>query len=186
MKISQFLTTIRQYPKPFYRLIDLENIFGQSKITIQKSTERFVNQGLLDRIAKDIYVLPDSNANLEQIASLLYPPNYLSFESVLFKHGIINQSPYGATFATTNPSRKIELKNGEYWFTKIKPVLWWGFTPQNNVLQASPEKAITDMLYLRSRGQRKFDTDEWDLTPVNRKLLSDCLKKAGLPMPFKP
>jgi hypothetical protein len=47
-------------------------------------------------------------------------------------------------------------------------------------LGVSPEKAIVDMLYLKSLGQRLFDTDEWDLKPVDKRVLKSYLKKAGV------
>lgn len=180
MKVNIFLNLIREFPKPFYRLIDFEKIFRQSKITVQKSIERLVGSGLLQRLGKDIYIPTNQPADLTKIAHLLYAPNYLSFESVLFKHGVIDQPLFGATFATTRRSKKIELGQAEYWFSRIKPVLWWGFKIKNGVLEADLEKAMVDMLYLKSRGQRHFETDEWYLKPVNRQLLKTYLRLAKI------
>lgn len=180
MKVNIFLNRVREFPKPFYRLIDFEKIFRQDKITVQKSIERLIKSGLLKRLKKDVYVPTGKPADLSKIAHLLYPPNYLSFESVLFKHGVIDQPPFGATFATTRRSKKIELDQAEYWFSCIKPALWWGFKVRNGVLEADLEKAIVDMLYLKSRGQRHFETDEWYLKPVNRPLLKTYLRLAKI------
>jgi len=178
MKVDVFLSRIREFPKPFFRLVDFEKIFVQDKITVQKSVERLVKMGILQRLMKNVYVAAQQPADLTKIAHQLYLPNYLSFETVLFKHGVINQAPFGAAFATTRPSKKLDLGNGEFWFSRIKPDLWWGFTSQNGILEADVEKAITDMLYLRSRGQRHFATDEWDFSSVNKTLLKTYLKRA--------
>lgn len=180
MKIDIFLNQIRKFPKPFFRLIDFEKIFAQDKITIQKSVERLVKMEILKRLMKDVYVLTGQPADLTKIAHQLYQPNYLSFESVLFKHGVIDQPPFGAAFATTRRSRKLDLENGEFWFSRIKPSLWWGFKLRNGMLEADVEKAMVDMLYLRSRGQRHFDTDEWDMKPVNKQLLRTYLYSARI------
>jgi len=180
MKINEFLIQVREYPKPFYRLVDFEKIFDEDRITIQKSLERFIAQKLLIRLQKDVYILADSHPDYTQIASLLYQPNYLSFESVLFKHGVINQPLFGATFATTNRSKKIQLTNQEFWFSQIGSNLWWGFTQEKNIFVASLEKAIIDMVYLRKRGKRSFKTDEWYWSPINKKKLARYLLKAGL------
>lgn len=182
MKIEVFLKAIKKFPKPFYKLVDFEKIFRQDKITIQKSVERLAKAGIIKRLMKDIYVLEDKPQDLTKIAGLLYQPSYLSFESVLFKNGIINQPPFGATFATTRRSKKLELGNGEFWFSQIKPELWWGFEQKNGVFTAAPEKAITDMLYLKRLGQRSFDTDEWYLKQINKRLLTSYLKRAGIPL----
>ncbi|MBI5356051.1 hypothetical protein HZB78_00365 [Candidatus Collierbacteria bacterium] len=181
MKIDVFLKTIKEFPKPFYKLVDFEKIFHQNKITIQKSIERLIRVGVVDRLIKDVYILTDKSVDLTSIASALYQPSYLSFESVLFKHGIINQPPFGATFATARRSKKLDLSNGEFWFSQIKPALWWGFELQDGIYAAVPEKAIVDMLYLRSLGQRLFDTDEWYLKSVDKKLLKSYLQKARIP-----
>lgn len=180
MKIEFFWKTIKKFPKPFYKLVDFEKIFRQDKITIQKSVERLVKAGIIKRLMKDIYVLEDKPQDLTKIAGLLYQPSYLSFESVLFKNGIINQPPFGATFATTRRSKKLELGNGEFWFSQIKPELWWGFDQQDGIFTASPEKAIVDMLYLKNLGQRLFDTDEWYLKQLDMNLLKLYLKKTGI------
>lgn len=180
MKINVFLNRISQFPRPFYRLVDFEKIFNQDKITVQKSVQRLVRSGLLQRLMKDVYVLTDKPADLALIAHLLYQPSYLSFESVLFKYGVINQPPFGATFATTRRSKKLDLGNSEFWFSQIKPALWWGFKVENNLLEADLEKAITDMLYLRSRGQRHFDTHDWDLKPAHKSRLNLYLKQARI------
>lgn len=180
MKINIFLNRISQFPRPFYRLVDFEKIFNQDKITVQKSVQRLVRSDLLQRLMKDVYISTDKPTDLVLIAHLLYQPNYLSFESVLFKHGVINQPPFGATFATTRRSKKLDLGNSEFWFSQIKPVLWWGFKIQNNFLEADLEKAIVDMLYLRSRGQRHFDTYDWDLKPTHKSLLRAYLKQARI------
>lgn len=182
MKIEVFWKTIKEFPKPFYKLIDFEKIFRQDKITIQKSVERLVKIGVINRLMKDVYVLGDQPSDLTKIAGLLYQPSYLSFESVLFKQGIINQPPFGATFATTERSKKLELGNSEFWFSQIKPELWWGFESRDGIFTASPEKAIVDMLYLKGLGQRLFETDEWYLKPINLKKLGLFLKKSGIPL----
>lgn len=180
MKIEVFWKTIKKFPKPFYKLVDFEKIFRQDKITIQKSVERLAKAGIIKRLMKDIYVLEDKPQDLTKIAGLLYQPSCLSFESVLFKNGIINQPPFGATFATARRSKKLELGNGEFWFSQIKPELWWGFDQQDGIFTASPEKAIVDMLYLKNLGQRLFDTDEWYLKQVDMNLLKLYLKKIGI------
>ena len=182
MKVDQFLTTIRKYPKPFYRLVDFERMFSEERNTLQKSLERYVKNGLLTRLQKDVYVPTDrlDSADFLEIASQLYLPNYLSLESVLFRHGVINQPVFGGTFVTTRKTKLIKLKNQDFFFSQIKPDLWWGFKAENGMFVAELEKAIVDMLYLRARGKRHFSTDEWYLRPVDKAKLKKYLKRVGL------
>ena len=184
MKIESFIKKIREYPKAYYRLADFEAIFGQEGMTIKKSVERLVKNGWLERLSKNVYVLADKQNDLKVIASLLYQPSYLSFESVLYRYGVINQPPMEETLATTRRSKRMELGGRVFWFSQIKPRLWWGFegsAKQNEqMMVAKLEKAVADMLYLKSRGQRRFETDEWYLKKVDKKRLESYLKKMGV------
>lgn len=180
MKIESFIRRIRKFPKAYYRLADFENIFEQDGITLQKSVERLIKVGLLRRLRKNVYVLADSQVDLKLVAGLSYRPSYLSFESVLYKHGVINQPPFEATFATTRRSKKLSLGKEVFIFSQIKSELWWGFERKDGMYEARLEKAVTDMLYLKSRGQRRFEIDEWYLKPINKKVLDKYLGLVGI------
>ncbi|OGM26151.1 hypothetical protein A3D00_02915 [Candidatus Woesebacteria bacterium RIFCSPHIGHO2_02_FULL_38_9] len=180
MKITNFLTEIGKIQKPFYRMVDFEKIFEQDRMTVNKSIERLIKAGVINRLMKNVYVVRGQEENLEQVANLIYKPSYLSFESVLYKHGVVNQPPFGITFATTRRSKKIELGKVECWYSQIKVDLWWGFYEKNGFLEAEVEKAIVDMLYLRERGKRRFETDEWYWSGVDRKKLKTFISRAGL------
>ncbi len=180
MKIENFIKKIREYSKTYYRLADFEAIFEQERMTIQKSIERLVRSGLLLRLAKNVYVLADSQVDLKLVASLLYQPSYLSFESGLYEYGVINQPPLESTLATTRRSKKLVLGEQVFWFSQIKPEFWWGFEKKGGMFVANLEKVLADMLYLKSRGQRRFETDEWYLKKVNKKVLNGYLKKMGM------
>ena len=180
MKIESFIKKIKEYPKAYYRLADFEAIFEQEEMTIKKSVERLVKSGLLVRLSKNVYVLADSQIDLRLVASLLYQPSYLSLESVLYRYGVINQPPIEETLATTRRSTKMNLGGQVFWFSQIKPRLWWGFEEKEGMMVAKLEKAVADMLYLKSRGQRRFETDEWYLKKVNKNILESYLKKMGV------
>lgn len=179
--MADFLLEIDKYPKPFYRLVDFEKIFAQDRATINKAVERLTTAGLVKRLMKDVYVVANREFRLDQIATLICQPSYLSLETILHQYGVINQPPYGMTLVTTRRTKKLTLGGVECWYSQIKAGLWWGFEDRDGVWQAELEKAMVDMWYLKSRGARQFETDEWYTTPINKKRLRRYLKRAGLP-----
>lgn len=180
MKQIELIKLLDNFPKTYYRLVDFEKLTGQSRITTAKTIERMIVDGVLMRLTKDVYVRGDQDFDLTKIAQELYP-SYLSLESGLYLAGIINQPPFTTTLVTQKHSKKIKLGEIEFEYAQLAADLWWGFELQKNgVYQAEPEKAIIDMLYLRSRGKRYFQTDEWDLGNIAENKLNNYLEKIGV------
>lgn len=152
--------------------------------TAYKMLQRWEKNGMLKRIAKGKYMPADRNLNEFEIANLLVSPSYISFESALSFHGILSQFPYVITSATTVKSRSFEVDNKDFEFTHISPALFWGYRLINSALMAVPEKAMIDAAYLASKGLRKIDLAEWDLTGVNKKALRLYCRRINH-LPFK-
>lgn len=164
---------------------EVGKIWGiENENTGYKMLQRWEKNGLLKRIAKGKYMLADRNLNEFEIANLLVPPSYVSFESALSFYGILSQFPYVITSATTAKSRKLEVGSKDFEFTHIAPAMFWGYRQVNSALMAGPEKAMIDAGYLASKGLRKIDPAEWDLTGINRKALSQYCRKVDY-LPFK-
>ncbi|MEA1912839.1 MAG: hypothetical protein U9N06_03265, partial [candidate division WOR-3 bacterium] len=101
MRNTELLKKLEEINKPFYTIGDLSKITGQSRDFLYVSLSRWLKTGILKRPARGIYVPFGKEIPVEKIASAIYPPNYLSFESVLSKYGVLNLIPYTFTFATT-------------------------------------------------------------------------------------
>jgi len=152
--------------------------------TAYKMLQRWEKNGLLKRIAKGKYLPADRNLNEFEIANLLVPSSYISFESALSFYGILSQFSYVITSATTAKSRELEIDNKDFEFTHILPTLFWGYRQVNSALAAGPEKAMIDIAYLASKGLRKIDPAEWDLTGVNKKTLRQYCRQVDY-LPFR-
>jgi len=114
---------------------------------------------------------------LENMAAQLYLPNYLSFESALAKHGILNLIPYALTFATTRKTKKYTLQKQEIEFRQISSELFFGYEMRNGIYIASPEKAFMDQVYFATRGKTTLDLDELDIKKLSIKTLKDLSNK---------
>jgi predicted transcriptional regulator of viral defense system len=177
MKGIELLRTLQKINKPFYTIPDLEKITGLSRDSLYVTLKRWVDNGIIERVAQGIYVPLGSNISLENVAAQLYIPNYLSFETALAKYGVLNLIPYTLTFATTRKTRRYILQKKEIEFRQISPELFFGFEMKNGFYIAAPEKAFLDEVYFVVRGRTTLDFDELDIRKLSPKTLKDYSKK---------
>ena len=173
MKGIEVFRKLKEMGKGFYTVADLEKITGLKKNSLYVSLKRWVEMGLLERVAQGIYVPAGERVEMEKIAMELYPPCYVSFESALFKYGVLNQMPFTLTLATTRKTRRFRIYGREVEFRKLKEDLFFGFEEIKGVYYALPEKAFLDLIYFYIMGKAFCDFDEMDFRKLNReKLLS--------------
>jgi predicted transcriptional regulator of viral defense system len=177
MKGIELLKIFQRMNKSFYTIADLEKITGLSRNSLYIALERWKTQGFIERVGQGIYLPIGITTSVENIASQLYIPNYLSFESALAKYGILNLIPYTITFATTRKTRKYTLRKQEIEFRQITTKLFFGFEMKNGIYIASPEKAFLDEVYFVTRGKATLDLDEIDIEKLSRKTLQDYSKR---------
>jgi predicted transcriptional regulator of viral defense system len=173
MKGIKLLRTLQKINKPFYTISDLEKITGLSRDSLYVTLTRWVDNGIIERVAQGIYVPLGSNISLENVAAQLYISNYLSFETALAKHGVLNLIPYTLTFATTRKTRQYILQKKEIEFRQISPELFFGFEMKDGIYMATPEKAFLDEVYFVVRGKATLDFDELDIKKLSPKTLKE-------------
>ncbi|MGA2315053.1 MAG: hypothetical protein ABSG71_01565 [Thermodesulfobacteriota bacterium] len=177
MRSIELLKLLQKINKPFYTIADLEKITNLPRNSLYVALKRWVTGGIIERVAQGIYVPMGSNISLENVASQLYIPNYLSFESALAKYGVLNLIPYTLTFATTRKSRKYTLRKQAIEFRQIASELFFGYETKNGIWIASPEKAFLDEVYFMVRGKATLDFDELDIKKLSIKILKDYSKR---------
>lgn len=165
--------------------VEVSKLWGiRNENTAYKMLQRWEKNGMLKRIAKGKYLLADQKLNEFEVANLLVSPSYVSFESALSFYGILPQFPYVITSVTTAKSRNLAVDNKDFEFTHISPALFWGYQLVNSALMAGPEKSMIDTAYLVSKGLRKINPEEWDLTRVNKRVLHQYCRRVSH-LPFK-
>lgn len=177
MKGIDLIKKIRKINKPFYTIADLEKITALPRNSLYVALQRWVAGGIIERVAQGIYLPMGGMISIETIAAQLYIPNYLSFESALSKHGILNLVPFTITFATTRKTRKYTIQGKQIEFRKISSELFFGFDMRKGIYIASPEKAFLDQLYFVTRGKATLDLDEVDLKKLSIRTLRDYAKR---------
>jgi predicted transcriptional regulator of viral defense system len=177
MKSIELLKLLQKINKPFYTISDLEKITHLTRGSLYVALKRWVTGGLIERLAQGIYVPMGGNISLENLAAQLYIPNYLSFESALAKHGILNLIPYVLSFATTRKTKKYILQKQKIEFRQISPELFFGYEMKSGIYIASPEKAFIDQVYFATRGKVTLDFDELDIRKLSMKALKELSEK---------
>ena len=177
MRITELIKFLDRLNKPFYSIADLEKITSLSRKSLYVTLKRLVDRGILEKVGPGIYRPFTSKTSMEKIAASLYVPNYLSFESLLSRYGVLNLVPYTITFATTRKTRRITLLGKAIEYRQIKKELFWGYEIKGGIYTAKPEKAFLDLVYLASRGVASVDLDELDTKKLSSKKVKEFSKK---------
>lgn len=119
---------------------------------------RLLRSGELVRIKKGLYVTNDPRDwySREVLANLVYGPSYISLEYALRFHGLIPEAVEAVTSVTTMRRKRFDTPAGRFEYEHL-PERWYSFgvlyenvDPRRGFLIAGPEKALADLLYLRT------------------------------------
>jgi len=136
-----------------------------------------VKDGVLIRLKRGVYQPVFQDRKLEKVANELYYPSYLSFESALSRYGILSQTPYVLTFATSKPSKRLNLGDKEVEYRQLKKEYFFGYILENGIYVAEPEKALLDHLYMISRGLSADQISELSLIGLDKNKLIKYSRK---------
>ena len=129
---------------------DVALMWGETDVNfVRKKLYRYLKTGKLYSIRKGIYA-KDKNYEKFELATKIYTPAYISFETVLAKAGVIFQF-YSQIFVATYLTRELNIHNQIYTLRKIKDSILTnqtGIEAKQNYFIASPERAFLDVIYL--------------------------------------
>ena len=124
--------------------------FGEKKPNLLKRRlNYYVQKGELYSIRRGFYA-KDKNYDRLELATKIFTPSYISFETILIEAGIIFQH-YNKIFVATYQTKEIECDNQLYSFRKIKDIILTnnaGIENRGNYFAATKERAFLDVLYL--------------------------------------
>lgn len=145
--------------------------------TFYNLLDRLLQNKVLLKLERGKYALGKAKINDFSLASFLYPPSYVSFETALNFYNILSQFPYEITSATLKKPIQKTILDKSFSYIHIQKGLFWGYEKRNNFLVATPEKALLDQLYLSSKGWRSLSLDEYDFSSIDTRKFSAYLKK---------
>ena len=136
----------------------------QDPVRLRRQLSYYVKQGALYAIRRGLYA-KDKNYNHQELATKIFTPSYVSFETVLAEAGVIFQH-YSQIFVATYQTKEVICDGHTYFFRKIKDTILTnklGIENKGNYFVASKERAFLDVLYLNK--EYYFD----NLSPLNRR-----------------
>jgi len=113
-------------------------------------------QGLAWKIRYGLWSLADQPIDPRRLASEITRPypSYVSFESALSAHGMIDQLPREVTVASLDRAKIIRTRHGTFSVRHLPPKLFGGFDSRDGLLLATPEKALFDYFYVTHASTR--------------------------------
>lgn len=155
-------------------VLTFKEILLASESTTTSSLKRRLNYYVKNKelyaIRRGIYAR-DKNYDRRELATKIFTPSYISFETILVEAGVIFQY-YSTIFIATYQTKDITCDGQMYSFKKIKDTILintTGITQKENYFAASPERAFLDLLYLNKNYH--FD----NLAPLNFNLIFSIL-----------
>jgi predicted transcriptional regulator of viral defense system len=176
MKRQELVETLTKINKTIFSMADLVKLFP-SETNLKTSLHRLRRGGVVEPVSRGIYRLAGQAFDIEQTATQMYYPSYISFETVLAKYGVINQGSNRITLATTRHSKRITLSGIEIHYRQVKPELFFGFKLMSDTYIADVEKALLDEIYFMSLKKRTINTAEWSFESINKKIFTEYAAK---------
>jgi len=172
---KDYLLDLMRSKNTIFTTKDVSLLWNESNVDfVRKKIFRYLKSGKMYSVRKGIYA-KDKNYEKYELATKIFTPSYVSFETVLAKAGIIFQF-YGQIFVASYLTRELTIGGRTYSFKKIKdPVLTnrTGIEVKDNYFIASPERAFLDVVYLNK--EYHFD----NLSNINWNKVSEILPIYG-------
>ncbi|OGO60184.1 MAG: hypothetical protein A2032_06075 [Chloroflexi bacterium RBG_19FT_COMBO_49_13] len=171
MQKGSYLTTLLRSNKTVFSFKDVAILWhdpGSSATRVR--LHYYIKKGDLYRIRKGFYAKSKEYNRLE-LATRIYTPSYVSFETVLAKEGIIFQY-YDQIYVASYLTRKINIDRQAYTFRKIQTSVLTDTIGIEHITEtsiASKERAFLDTLYMNQDYQ--FD----NLRSINWEKVFDIL-----------
>lgn len=176
MTSTVFIKLLQIFAKQNKRLFTLKEIVaysGESFASASMSLLRAKKNGFVGCVNNLWFNLLEP-PTLEEVALELRSPAYISFESALYKHGVLSQSPRGElVLATTLRPCRIYTPFGNIRYIHLAKDIFRGF---DDTRLALPEKAFLDMIYIRAKSGKKHFPEVFYLENLNKKKMSALAK----------
>lgn len=150
LKKGQFVDILLRSPRSIFTIKDIAMMWGEeADNAVRVRLNSYVKAGKLIHVHHGIYA-KDKNYDRFELATRIYTPSYLSFETILTRTGI-NFQYYSTIFIATYVTREIEIDGQKISFIRIKDYLlsnMAGIEHPNGIATATKERAFLDRVYV--------------------------------------
>ena len=150
LKKGEYLDALLRSPKTIFSTKDVALLWGEEREnTVSTRLNKYVRAGKLIRVHRGLYA-KDKNYDRFELATKIYTPSYISFETALAKAGIIFQF-YGQILIASYVTREVIVDDKTYSYKRVRDSILTnhtGIEAKNNYHIATPERAFLDVVYL--------------------------------------
>jgi predicted transcriptional regulator of viral defense system len=159
MNASEAYATLREVGVPVFETADVATILRVQTSAATMLLNRLAHTGLVSRLRKGQWLIGDAPPNRYALAEHVTAPfpSYVSLQTALYLHGMIDQVPAVVYVVSLSRTQRIPTSVAEYSVHHIAPELFDGFEVRaDGTKLATPEKAIFDVMYLSGGRSRVF------------------------------
>ncbi len=162
---GEYLEVLLRSPKTIFSTKDVALLWGEERDqTVSGRLNKYIKAQKLIRVRRGIYA-KDKNYNRFELATRIYTPAYISFETVLTRTGI-NFQYYGNIFVATYVTREIEVDGQKISFVRMKDYVLSntaGIEHTDGIAMATKERAFLDRIYIsKDYHFDNLDALNWD------------------------
>lgn len=182
---GEFLEVLLRSSKTIFSIKDAVLLWNENDNTVVTDRlKRYAKAGKLVRPYRGLYA-KDKNYNRFELATRIYTPSYISFETVLTRAGI-NFQFYGNIFVASYVTREIEAGDQKISFIRMKDYVLSntvGIEHLDGIATATKERAFLDRIYVsKDYHFDNLDALDWDkvfeILPVyNNKRMEKKVRK---------
>ncbi len=148
--MKNLIARLYQAKNTVFTVKDLAIIWQETdRNNLKAKIAYYVKSGILIRLARGIFS-KDRNYDPKELATSIYRPSYISFETVLREAGIIFQH-YDTIFVAGPWPKTINIDRYNFTFRKLKSEVLFnpkGIDRRGNYNIAEKERAFLDTIYL--------------------------------------
>ncbi len=148
--MDSLLVKLYKYPKTVLTTKDLSLVWEEIvPNNLKAKISYYVKTGALIRLTRGIFA-KDKNYDPKELATSIYLPSYISFETVLREAGVIFQY-YETIFVASKWPKTVKIGNNNVTFRKLKDSILFnpaGIKNDGQYSIATPERAFLDTIYL--------------------------------------
>jgi len=150
---GEFLEVLLRSPQTIFSTKEVALLWGESNDTVvSRRLNSYAQVGKLVRVRRALYA-KDRNYNQWELATRIYTPAYISFETVLAVKGIVFQF-YGNIFVASYLEREINADGQKISLVRMKDYVLSniaGIIHKDGVAIATKERAFLDRLYVSKK-----------------------------------
>ena len=159
MNQIEALQRLRTLAAPVVETRDVAALLQVSTSNATTVLRRLAQKGMIVHLSRGRWLVNEKidRLALPELISAPYPA-YISLQSALFHHGLIEQIPSVIYAVTPARPRRLRTPLGTISFHRMPPELFKGFelSSRSDAKVATPEKALFDLLYLAPGRSRVF------------------------------